>query len=243
VKGDLLVNISSRITGQRKKDDRMRTIVAIFLAAASGVALSGQAASKWVAFGDGQTLRYTTDERGNRIMDFSHAGYKGGGVTLPAVLTARTVKPMSGDNTAQIQAAIDEVSRLPLDALGFRGAVLLERGTYDVAGTLTIAASGVVLRGSGAAEGATLIQVTGTPHRFLDMAGSGTWQRQGEPAPLWTPTFQRAPTAFGSKMDRAFARATPFSSIGPSPTPGFASWGCTRSCATTSRRHGSKRAR
>jgi hypothetical protein len=160
----------------------MRIIVAIVLAAASGVALSGQAASKWVAFGDGQKLRYTIDERGNRIMDFSHAGYKGGGVTLPTVRVERTIKPVPGDNTAQIQTAIDEVSRGPLDPLGFRGAVLLERGTYDVAGMLTIAASGVVLRGSGAAEGATLIQVTGTPHRFLDIAGSGTWQRQGESA-------------------------------------------------------------
>jgi hypothetical protein len=93
----------------------MRIIVAIVLAAASGVALSGQAASKWVAFGDGQKLRYTIDERGNRIMDFSHAGYKGGGVTLPTVRVERTIKPVPGDNTAQIQTAIDEVSRGPLD--------------------------------------------------------------------------------------------------------------------------------
>ena len=30
-------------------------------------------------------------------MDFSHAGYKGGGVRIPDVGVARTVKPAAGD--------------------------------------------------------------------------------------------------------------------------------------------------
>ena len=109
-------------------------------------------------------------------MDFSHAGYKGGGVQIPDVRVGRTVKPIAGDNTAQIQAAIDEVSKLPADANGFRGAVLLERGTYDVAGNLRIAASGVVLRGSGSSEKGTNLRVTGAPHRVFTVSGTGTWQ-------------------------------------------------------------------
>jgi Mal s 1 allergenic protein-like len=143
---------------------------------------SGQGFSKWVSVDDQERLRYATDERGNRVMDFSHAGYGGGGVALPDVQVARSIEPVTGDNTARIQAAVDEVSRLGADSRGFRGAVLLTAGTFDIAGTLRISTSGVVLRGSGSGASGTLVRVTGTPHRFLEIAGHGTWQLQGEPA-------------------------------------------------------------
>src|SRR5512133_3348787 len=52
-------------------------------------------------------LHYRPDERGNRIMDFSYAGYGGGGVRIPDVRVAKSVKPVEGDNTVPIQAAID----------------------------------------------------------------------------------------------------------------------------------------
>ena len=45
---------------------------------------SGEGGSKWVYVGADQR-HYGTDARGNRIMDFSHAGYNGGGVPLPTV--------------------------------------------------------------------------------------------------------------------------------------------------------------
>ena len=93
-----------------------------------------QAASTWVTVGPDGRLRYAADSRGNRIMDFSHAGYNGGGVELPTVRVARTIRPVAGDNTTHIQNAIDQVAALARDADGFRGAVVLERGTYDVAG-------------------------------------------------------------------------------------------------------------
>ena len=71
------------------------------------------------------TLIYTPDENGNSIPDFSHAGYMGGGVALPDVPVKQTVSPSGGaDDTGLIQAAIDDVSSLPLEN-GFRGAVLL----------------------------------------------------------------------------------------------------------------------
>ena len=124
-------------------------------------------------------------------MDFSHAGYKGGGVRIPDVRVVRTVKAITGDNTAQIQAAIDEVSNLPVDASGFRGAVLLERGTYDVDGTVRIAASGVVLRGSGSGTNGTVLRATGAPHRILPSPararGSRTLRARRSP----TRTFRR----------------------------------------------------
>ena len=87
--------------------------------------------SEWVYPGPKGKLVYKTTPAGDRIMDFSHAGYMGGGVALPTVPVKRTVKPSGGeDDAAAIQAAIDEVSALPL-VKGFRGAVLLAPGVYS----------------------------------------------------------------------------------------------------------------
>jgi hypothetical protein len=160
------------------------TKVARIIAVAGAITLSAQGTSKWAYLGADKKLHYGIDGRGNRIMDFSHAGYKGGGVSLPSVKVARTLSAVAGDNTSRIQAAIDEVSRLPVAADGFRGAVLLQTGTYEVARPLTISASGVVLRGSGSGAAGASIRVLGPPHHFLDIAGSGSWQPDGQPAAI-----------------------------------------------------------
>src|SRR5215469_6009817 len=68
--------------------------------------------SAWVSAGPDGKLHYQIDPRGNRIMDFSYAGYKGGGSRLPTIPVARTVEPAPGDATVRIQQAIDAVSRL-----------------------------------------------------------------------------------------------------------------------------------
>ena len=63
--------------------------------------------------------------------DLSYAGYDGGGVALPAyerIAARETLSPIAGDNHASVQAALDAVSALPLDARGIRGAVLLTAG-------------------------------------------------------------------------------------------------------------------
>jgi hypothetical protein len=106
-------------------------------------------------------LSYTADARGNRIPDFSYAGYMAGEQAIPMASVKVVVPRKSGDATLRIQSAINYVSKLPLGKDGLRGAVLLEQGTYEVAGTLTIAASGVVLRGAGMSEQGTLIHATG----------------------------------------------------------------------------------
>ena len=95
------------------------------------------------------SITYEVDANQNRIPDFSHAGYQGGGVAIPDVPVMQTISPIAGDNTANIQAAIDAVGAMPMNANGFRGAVLLDPGTYQVSGELKLDVSGVVLRGSG----------------------------------------------------------------------------------------------
>ena len=136
--------------------------------------LFAQAKSEWVWQDPAGKLEYRTDSRGNRIMDFSHAGYGGGGVRLPSPSVKVRVAPGEGDQTARLQAALDEAAgKAP-------AAVLLTAGKYEVAGTLTMTASGVVLRG----EAGSVIQLTGRPHRFLEVHGSGTWQTQGERADI-----------------------------------------------------------
>ena len=102
-------------------------------------------------------LVYIADSLGNTIPDFSNAGYKGGGVPIPNVAIKETVWPVLGDNSALIQAAIDRVSALPLDAHGFRGTVLLKMGIYNLEKPITIKTSGVVLRGEGMTDIGTIL--------------------------------------------------------------------------------------
>ena len=103
-------------------------------------------------------LIYTPDSLGNRIPDFSYCGYMASEKTIPNVDIKIIVPVAKGDATLRIQSALDYVASLPVEANGFRGAVLLQKGTYEVLGQLRITASGVVLRGSGMnANGTTII--------------------------------------------------------------------------------------
>src|SRR5574339_207856 len=71
-------------------------------------------------------LVYVADSSGNRIGDFSTAGYKGGGVAIPYVPVKIIIWPVAGDNSDKVQKAIDSLSSLHADVYGFRGAVLLK---------------------------------------------------------------------------------------------------------------------
>ena len=110
----------------------------------------------------------------NKVPDFSSAGYRGGGVPIPFVPAEVTVSP-SGDATGvtdanNIQAAIDQVSNLPIGENGFRGAVKLTAGEYTVSNTLNINTSGVVIRGAGSHEnGGTRITFNSTANNKPDL--------------------------------------------------------------------------
>src|SRR5438132_233963 len=81
---------------------------------------------------------------------------------------AKRLDPPAGAATAAIQGALDAVAQKPL-MNGFRGAVLLKPGMFQVSGQLNITASGVVLRGSGSGMGGTEIHMTGAAHDFLHL--------------------------------------------------------------------------
>lgn len=100
-------------------------------------------------------LIYGTDNEGNRIPDFSYAGYKNSEVEIPFIPAVLTISPVSGDNTQHIQNALDQVGSMPMNSNGFRGALQLEAGMYQINGTLKMNKSGVVLRGRGDGAEAT----------------------------------------------------------------------------------------
>ena len=144
------------------------------LIAAHASAADPPTISQWVHPGPDGKLLYKTTSAGHRIMDFSYAGYMGGGVALPTVTVKQTVHPTGDDDTKIIQAAIDQVAQLPLEN-GFRGAVLLGPGVFTCADTITIPASGIVLRGSGSAGvNASTIKMTGKPHLAIAVRGPGS---------------------------------------------------------------------
>ncbi|MEM8524764.1 MAG: T9SS type A sorting domain-containing protein [Bacteroidota bacterium] len=96
-------------------------------------------------------LEYISDKNGNRIPDFSYAGCQ-----IDTIVRAlwrnsesRSIAPIEGDNTQHLQVAIDSIAELPLDANGFRGHLILEAGVYEIAGTIRIPSSGIVLAGVG----------------------------------------------------------------------------------------------
>jgi hypothetical protein len=175
------------------------------------------AKSQWVYPGTDGKLVYKSTPAGDRIMDFSHAGFRGGGVKLPDVAVQRTVEPSDGDDTARIQAAIDAVAALPLKD-GFRGAVLLAPGTFTCSGTLKISASGVVLRGSGSGTGRrSTIKLVGQPHNGITVAAA---RKAAGPGPSEQPGAQPFKEAKTTVSDKYVPSGTKTLSV--ADTAGFA---------------------
>ena len=93
---------------------------------------------------------------------------------IPDIEMIIEVSPVDGDDGASIKAAIDFVSALEPDAKGFRGAVVLKKGIYQIEGSISINTSGVILRGEGEGEDGTVIIATGTVNRPLIKVGVAT---------------------------------------------------------------------
>jgi hypothetical protein len=153
----------------------------------------------WVQMKNGR-LFYGEDPAHNRIPDFSTAGYKEGEAPIPDVPVKVTVDApgrqggtgdggagqagAAQDATGVIQNAIEGMSKLPLDANGIRGAVLLGPGIFRIAGTVNLDVSGVVLRGSGADANGTTLVAEGLPHAILRIGGNGAWKEVRSRRPI-----------------------------------------------------------
>lgn len=123
--------------------------------------------SKYVVQKKDGSLNYTADDKGNTIPDFSLVGYYHGKRNIPFVKVVTTLEPSGINSEKDIQAAIDNVAKLPLDKNGFRGKILLKKGIYPIAGSIKITASGIIICGEGEA---TKLIATGKGKRSLLIA-------------------------------------------------------------------------
>lgn len=129
--------------------------------------------SSLVSVGTNGHLVYTADVKGNVVPDFSAVGYMNSEAPIPTVGVVLIVNPVAGDNLANVQNAINQVATMPLDANGFRGAILFNAGTYNISNTITITANGIVLRGVGFnGSGTNFIATKTSQHILIDFIGS-----------------------------------------------------------------------
>ncbi len=120
-----------------------------------------------------EKLIYNVDSLGNRVLDFSFCGYHHSEKDIPLVENKIFVPHQEENSSQLIQQAIDFVETLPLDASGFRGSVLLDKGTFTLNEPLVIHKSGVVLRGTGKNE--TVLKKKGVDRNaFIMIEGLNT---------------------------------------------------------------------
>jgi hypothetical protein len=131
--------------------------------------------------GDDGRLAYAADPAGNTVIDFSTAGYAGGGVAIPLMAAKITVAPEGRRDGKRIQAALDLVTVLPYGPDAFRGAALLAPRWFHIDGGLRLSACGAVLRGSGERENGTVPVATGQspPRRSSSRAAESGMKPRG----------------------------------------------------------------
>jgi len=123
-------------------------------------------------------LSSLTDEQGNILPDFSNIGYMGSEQEIPDVKVVETIEaPANGaDATRLIQDVIDKVSQNSPTINGFKGAILLKKGRYHIAGTLSIKSAGIILRGEGEnpQTGTVLIAAGKGQRSLIKFEGTGS---------------------------------------------------------------------
>ncbi len=169
--------------------------------------------SQWVERGDTGRLIYTPDAEGDRILDFSNVGYKGqGAAAIPTnISNVITLSPIGGDDTTQIQSAINTLAGMPIGPDGYRGAVLLQAGTYDINSQLLINASGIILRGEGQGTSGTILHgrnvgAEGTNQRpLIRVEGSGSQTLIGSTVNMIDKTVPAGTNSFRIDNPGAFS--------------------------------------
>lgn len=156
-----------------KRPNAARVLTAAFLVAGLIHVSAAQAirihedvtSGPFVSFdADGKLTYQPFTDRGDVIIDYSYSGYRASEQPIPdvprvgharervdpllgeAVPDGTMAYPKGPDSRERIQAALDAVAAMEPMENGYRGAVVLNRGTYYLEGGLTLA-SGVVLRG------------------------------------------------------------------------------------------------
>jgi hypothetical protein len=145
----------------------MATGVVALATLAASIATSNASIPTTYPTGSGVTIGYSGghvvygyDSNGDSIPDYSSGGYGGGGVVIPNPPVTTTLNPnASGDDTARIQAALDNIAAMPLNN-GFRGVLKLNAGVYRITNALAIGVSGIVIRGAGSGTSGTILRRT-----------------------------------------------------------------------------------
>ena len=151
----------------------------LVIASAFTVIRSVQWESKFVQVDKNGQPRYMPDEKGNIIPDFSRVGYYQGDKEIPDLPVVTTITP-SEDAAQKIQAAIDALSAKAPDKNGYRGAILLKKGTYNIPAPLLLKAGGIVLRGEGDAENGTKLVATAYQQQpLINISGDGAVKATG----------------------------------------------------------------
>ena len=191
----------------------------------------------WVSLDSSGKLVYRTLAHGDHIVDFSYAGYMGGGVPFPnRIPIRRKLAPSGGDDTAAISAPLMKSRACLSRWISWRD----RSGARDISvqRTLKIAARGCPARGRPDEDGTTL-KMTGDPHAAVTIAGKQEIQVLGTAAHIadaYVPSGARSIT-----LDDASAFA-PGSSIGLHATRrrnGYISWAWTGWTAMARRKPGS----
>ncbi len=115
---------------------------------------------------------------------FDSAGYAAGDGPLPEVGAVLAVRPSGSDDTALLQAALDELATRSFATASFRGALELMPGTFRIEGQLHVRASGIVIRGSADGRQPTRLVAVGKSRRTLLEVGSDDPARPGQPIPI-----------------------------------------------------------
>lgn len=131
--------------------------------------------SKFIKVNKDGSLKYTPDDKGNIIPDFSRVGYYSGDKAIPNIPVVKTIEPAAnGTSEEVIKAAIEEVSKKPPGKDGFRGAILLKKGTYKIPEDIRIEASGIVLRGEGDdINGTRIVALSKKQVSLINVSGKG----------------------------------------------------------------------
>lgn len=131
-----------------------------------------------------------TDGHGNHLPDFSFAGYHSSDLPLPSSISLLvTLNAASGDQTARIQAALDQAS-----AAG-GGAVMLGKGNFQISSGLNVS-SKVVLRGSGVSSTKFILSKIPNGRPVFNM-GNGT---NSQIKPSLSSTITNAFVGIGSSV-------------------------------------------